>query len=85
MTFCPAALEILGALCLVPGGHKKVLSAMDHFQKFAMESARFQVLMCTFDCNAAPQPKKKDLISNGSSRAETSLFGQKEGVLIREV
>lgn len=42
-TLCCTALEILGALCLVPGGHKKVLNAMDHFQKFAMERARFQV------------------------------------------
>jgi len=40
---CAVALEILGALCLVPGGHKKVLTAMDHFQKFAMERTRFQV------------------------------------------
>lgn len=39
------ALEVLGALCLVPGGHKKVLSAMDHFQKFAVERTRFQSLM----------------------------------------
>lgn len=39
-----AALEILGAVCLVPGGHKKVLAAMIHFQKFAYERARFQVL-----------------------------------------
>ena len=38
-----AVLEILGALCLVPGGHRKVLGAMDHFQKFAVERTRFQV------------------------------------------
>lgn len=38
-----AALEILGAVCLVPGGHKKVLSAMMHFQEFAAERTRFQV------------------------------------------
>lgn len=38
-----AALEILGAVCLVPGGHKKVLSAMIHLQQFAYERARFQV------------------------------------------
>lgn len=38
-----AALEILGAVCLVPGGHKKVLSAMLHFQIFAAERTRFQV------------------------------------------
>lgn len=38
-----AVLEILGAVCLVPGGHKKVLEAMQHFQKFASERTRFQV------------------------------------------
>ena len=36
-------LEILGAICLVPGGHKKVLESMLHFQKFAAERTRFQV------------------------------------------
>lgn len=36
-------LEILGAVCLVPGGHKKVLEAMLHYQKFASERTRFQV------------------------------------------
>lgn len=38
-----AALEILGAMCLVPGGHRKVLEAMLHYQKYACERARFQV------------------------------------------
>lgn len=38
-----AVLEILGAMCLVPGGHKKVLESMLHFQKFAAERTRFQV------------------------------------------
>lgn len=38
-----AVLEILGAVCLVPGGHKKVLEAMLHYQKFAAERTRFQV------------------------------------------
>ena len=36
-------LEILGAVCLVPGGHKKALDAMTHFQKFNEERTRFQV------------------------------------------
>nr|XP_032819533.1 disheveled-associated activator of morphogenesis 1-like [Petromyzon marinus] len=40
-----AALEILGALCLVPGGHRKVLQAMVNFQEFASERTRFQTLM----------------------------------------
>ena len=38
-----AVLEILGAVCLVPGGHKKVLHAMNHYQKYAGERTRFQV------------------------------------------
>lgn len=44
-----AALEILGAVCLVPGGHKKVLSAMLHFQRFAAERARFQGIINDLD------------------------------------
>lgn len=40
-----AVLEILGAVCLVPGGHKKVLQAMLHYQKYASERTRFQVGM----------------------------------------
>ena len=42
-----AALEILGAMCLVPGGHKRVLQAMIHFQQHVGERTRFQV--STFD------------------------------------
>lgn len=38
-----AVLEILGAVCLVPGGHKKVLQAMLHYQVYAAERTRFQV------------------------------------------
>lgn len=38
-----AVLEIMGAVCLVPGGHKKVLEAMLHYQRFACERTRFQV------------------------------------------
>lgn len=38
-----AVLEILGAVCLVPGGHRKVLEAMLHYQKYASERSRFQV------------------------------------------
>ncbi|XP_078490122.1 disheveled-associated activator of morphogenesis 2 isoform X2 [Ciona intestinalis] len=37
-----AVLEILGAVCLVPGGHKKVLEAMLYYQKYANERTRFQ-------------------------------------------
>lgn len=38
-----AVLEILGAVCLVPGGHRKVLEAMLHYQRFAAERTRFHV------------------------------------------
>ncbi|XP_066532057.1 disheveled-associated activator of morphogenesis 1 [Hoplias malabaricus] len=44
-----AVLEILGAVCLVPGGHKKVLEAMLHYQKHASERTRFQTLMNDLD------------------------------------
>lgn len=38
-----AVLEIMGAVCLVPGGHKKILESMLHYQRFASERTRFQV------------------------------------------
>lgn len=38
-----AVLEIMGAVCLVPGGHKKILQSMLHYQRFACERTRFQV------------------------------------------
>lgn len=44
-----AALEILGAVCLVPGGHKKVLTAMLNFQEFAAERTRFQSIINDLD------------------------------------
>ncbi|XP_029633402.1 disheveled-associated activator of morphogenesis 1 isoform X3 [Octopus sinensis] len=44
-----AALEILGAMCLVPGGHRKVLEAMLHYQKYACERARFQSIIYDLD------------------------------------
>ncbi|KAL1138866.1 hypothetical protein AAG570_008928, partial [Ranatra chinensis] len=44
-----AALEILGAVCLVPGGHKKVLDAMTHYQNYACERSRFQGIVNDLD------------------------------------
>ncbi|KAH8366596.1 hypothetical protein KR084_005605 [Drosophila pseudotakahashii] len=44
-----AALEILGAVCLVPGGHRKVLQAMLYFQEFATERTRFQSIVNDLD------------------------------------
>ncbi|KAG8449392.1 hypothetical protein GDO86_016153 [Hymenochirus boettgeri] len=46
-----AVLEIMGAVCLVPGGHKKVLEAMLHYQKYASERTRFQTLINDLDRN----------------------------------
>ncbi|KAK7103370.1 disheveled-associated activator of morphogenesis 1-like [Littorina saxatilis] len=44
-----AVLEIMGAMCLVPGGHRKVLEAMMHLQKHAAERTRFQLMVCDLD------------------------------------
>ncbi|XP_018422885.1 PREDICTED: disheveled-associated activator of morphogenesis 2 [Nanorana parkeri] len=44
-----AVLEILGAVCLVPDGHKKVLQAMFHYQVYAAERTRFQTLLNELD------------------------------------
>ncbi|KAF5302867.1 hypothetical protein FQA39_LY02047 [Lamprigera yunnana] len=44
-----AVLEILGAVCLVSGGHKKVLDAMLHYQKYAYERTRFQGIINDLD------------------------------------
>ncbi|XP_060571050.1 disheveled-associated activator of morphogenesis 1-like [Ruditapes philippinarum] len=44
-----AVFEILGAMCLVPGGHRKVLEAMIHYQKYAAERTRFQSLVYDLD------------------------------------
>uniref|UniRef100_A0A674MHL0 Dishevelled associated activator of morphogenesis 1b n=1 Tax=Takifugu rubripes TaxID=31033 RepID=A0A674MHL0_TAKRU len=44
-----AVLEILGAVCLVPGGHRKVLEALLHYQRFAAERTRFQSLLTDLD------------------------------------
>ncbi|XP_043940790.1 disheveled-associated activator of morphogenesis 2 isoform X2 [Protopterus annectens] len=44
-----AVLEILGAVCLVPGGHKKVLQAMLHYQVYAAERTRFQTILNELD------------------------------------
>uniref|UniRef100_A0A8C8E469 Dishevelled associated activator of morphogenesis 2 n=1 Tax=Oryzias sinensis TaxID=183150 RepID=A0A8C8E469_9TELE len=44
-----AVLEILGAVCLVPDGHKKVLQAMGHYQTYAAERTRFQSLLNELD------------------------------------
>ncbi|KAM4664630.1 disheveled-associated activator of morphogenesis 1 isoform 2-T3 [Discoglossus pictus] len=44
-----AVLEIMGAVCLVPGGHKKVLESMLHYQKYASERTRFQTLINDLD------------------------------------
>lgn len=44
-----AVLEILGAVCLVSGGHKKILDAMTHYQSYAFERTRFQGIINDLD------------------------------------
>ncbi|XP_028848047.1 disheveled-associated activator of morphogenesis 1 isoform X2 [Denticeps clupeoides] len=44
-----AVLEILGAVCLVPDGHKKILKSMLHYQSYASERTRFQTLLNDLD------------------------------------
>lgn len=46
-----SVLEILGAVCLVPGGHRKVLEAMLHFQQYHLERTRFQSIVNDLDKN----------------------------------
>ncbi|KMQ84125.1 disheveled-associated activator of morphogenesis 1, partial [Lasius niger] len=46
-----SVLEILGAVCLVPGGHRKVLEAMLHFQQYHSERTRFQCIINNLDKN----------------------------------
>jgi hypothetical protein len=38
-------LEILGAVCLIPGGHKRILETMSRFSKIAGEKARFETVI----------------------------------------
>jgi hypothetical protein len=35
-------LEILGAVCLIPGGHRRVMEAMSNFTKVVGEKFRFE-------------------------------------------
>uniref|UniRef100_A0A8C5VE75 Dishevelled associated activator of morphogenesis 1 n=1 Tax=Microcebus murinus TaxID=30608 RepID=A0A8C5VE75_MICMU len=44
-----AVVEILGTVCLVPGGHKKVLEAMLHYQKYTSERTCYQTLINDLD------------------------------------
>uniref|UniRef100_A0A803YMN8 Dishevelled associated activator of morphosis 2 n=1 Tax=Meleagris gallopavo TaxID=9103 RepID=A0A803YMN8_MELGA len=57
-----AVLEILGAVCLVPDGHKKVLQAMLHYQVYAAERTRFQVREGCFDRNSRYNASMQGLI-----------------------
>jgi len=55
-----AVLEILGAICLVPGGHKRVLEAMLHYQNYGNERTRFQGIINDLDKSLG---KYRDAIS----------------------
>lgn len=56
-----AVLEILGAVCLVSGGHKKVLDAMLHYQKYAFERTRFQGIINDLDRSIGKNNSNKSL------------------------
>lgn len=73
-----AVLEIMGAVCLVPGGHKKVLEAMVHYQKYASERTRFQVPVC---CCVAFQGLKCLSQSVYHMRQTKELQGLRESLL----
>uniref|UniRef100_S4R6S4 Dishevelled associated activator of morphogenesis 1b n=1 Tax=Petromyzon marinus TaxID=7757 RepID=S4R6S4_PETMA len=55
-----AVLEILGAVCLVPGGHRKVLQAMLRYQQHAAERTLLQTLITELDRNTG---KYRDEVS----------------------
>ena len=58
-----AVLEFLGACCLVPGGHRKVLQAMLHYQQYAHERTRFQVRDCQPSMSDHPAKRSPPVIS----------------------
>ena len=43
-----AVIELLAAICLVKGGHVKIMQAVDNFKKENQESRRFEKLMDVF-------------------------------------
>lgn len=45
------ALEILAAICLIPGGHKRVLECMVQFAKLVGEHCRFQTVVSCLEAD----------------------------------
>lgn len=55
-------LEIFGAVCLIPGGHRTVLEAMDALAEMAGFRFRFEiVLYCLWEACQGISPLEKDL------------------------
>lgn len=42
------SLDLLSAICLIPGGHPRVLKAFDHLRRMIGESACFETIMNDF-------------------------------------
>ncbi len=58
-----AVLELLGAMCLVPGGHKKVLEAMLRYQEYASERTRFQASITECTHKMSPSGHVQDFMN----------------------
>jgi hypothetical protein len=54
-------LEILGAVCLIPGGHRRILECMNKFRETFCERARFETAVA---CVASDMLFKTGYIAN---------------------
>lgn len=57
-----SVLELFGAMCMIPGGHKKVLQAFVHFQNYAGERTRFQSLIVELDRSSGMDNEEEELV-----------------------
>eukprot|EP00118_Oscarella_pearsei_P026097 m.309383 g.309383 ORF g.309383 m.309383 type:complete len:1090 (+) comp46287_c0_seq1:120-3389(+) len=77
-----AVYEILGAVCLVPGGHKRILQAMSHFKEYASERARFQTVILDLDRSSSEYKEEVNLKTAIMSFINAMLrYGAGEGYL----
>lgn len=52
-------LEIMGAVCLIPGGHRRILESLSSFAKVSLERKRFEVVAA---CLAADMMQRNGMI-----------------------